>query len=92
MIQIKPEYLKPYIINKLENALQDAYEREYTLTIEDIDDLHDYTIEDCEIDELYYALNSTLPLVLDECISYIEDAQDTYDPWKEHCDANFYGV
>lgn len=91
MINIKTEYLKKYCINKLQDALE-TVAGEYKIKIENIDDLHDYTIETCPIDSVYYAMYSMLPLILEECINYIDDEQDYYDSWREHCDSDFYGI
>ena len=91
MIYIKTEHFKQYCLNKLQNLLE-YIEGEYLLKIKDEDDLHDYIIESCDIDAVYYTMCSMLPSVLDDCIDYVEDAQDYYDPWREHCDSDFYGI
>lgn len=86
---IPTEYLTEYLKTEL-CGLIEAIGGEYTLKIQDTDELHDYTIENIETDRVYYAFKSMLPLVLDECIEFVEEEQDYYNPYQ-HCDADFYG-
>lgn len=84
MIQINETQATQYVKGLLENRLEDAYEREYTVSIEDVDDLHDYTIESediCQIDRVYDALYSMLPVVLCNLGDYLDDLEDHEDVW-----------
>lgn len=70
--------------------------------IRDIDYIHDLclnfcvgniTIEDHPI--LYGEMVATINTMdLEGLCEYIENEADilSYDPWTEHCDANFYGI
>ena len=82
MIPITIEQAKAYCINKLQDNIE--YYDEFIIKIEDIDDLHDYTIEDVELDSLYYALNALLPQVFDDCADYVDDAYDYWDGNAEY--------
>ena len=42
------------------------------------------TIETIELDSLYYTMYSLLPLVLDDCIEYLDDAYDYWDGEAEY--------
>lgn len=56
-------------------------------------DIGGVTIEENDI--LYWDMIDTLNTMdLDELYGYISDLEDrlSYDPWREHCDADFYGV
>lgn len=84
MIQITTQQATEYVKGLLESKLQDAYEREYSISIEDVDDLHDYTIESediCQIDRVYDALYSMLPVVLIEMGDFLDDIDDGEDVW-----------
>lgn len=83
MIPITTEQLKAYCIVEIEDYLE-YIGGEYTLTIDDVDDLHDATIETIELDSLYYTMYSLLPQVLDDCIEYLDDAQDYWDGEAEY--------
>lgn len=53
----------------------------------------DIRIEDHQL--LYWEMVSTVnQMDLEALCSDIEDEADrlSYDPWSEHCDANFYGI
>jgi len=83
MIQINETQATAYVMNLLEEALIDAYERELTINIEDVDDLNDLTIESediCQIDRVYDALYAMLPVVLNDVQDYIDNAMDG-DVW-----------
>ena len=83
MINILPEYVKAYCIREIDDSIE-WIGGEYVLEIDDVDDLHDCTIESIEVDAVYYAMYSLLPVVLDDCIDYANDAQDDWDPWREY--------
>ena len=83
MIQITTQQATAYVLSLMEDALIDAYERDLSITIDDVDDLHDWTIESediCQIDRVYDALCAMLPLVLDDVQDYLDDAMDE-DVW-----------
>lgn len=84
MIPITIEQAKAYCIQKIENTISYYYDMGYTLKIKDIDDLHDCTIEDIELDSLYYALNALLPQVFDDCANYLDDEYDYWDGNAEY--------
>ena len=86
---IKPEYVTEYLKTELLGLIE-SIEGEYILELHDVDDLHDCTIESIETDRLYYALNSILPVVFDDCANFVDSEQDYYNPYQ-HCDADFYG-
>lgn len=78
MIQIKEEYAEAYIKKLLEQQSDEKY-----LLIFDVDDLHDYTIEYSEDVELvYWALYSLLPVIFDNIVDFIDCIQD----YEEICD------
>ena len=84
MIQITTQQATAYVRRLLESKVQDAYEREYTVSIEDVDDLYDYTIESediCQVDRVYDALYSILPVVLCNLGDYLDDLEDHEDVW-----------
>lgn len=86
MITIPTEYAKAYILQLLQDQIE-WIEGEYTIDIEDVDDLHDWTIESediCQIDAVYYALYSILPQVLGDAQDYLDNEQDYYDDWREY--------
>ena len=96
MIQINPNHAKAFLEVEL-CGLLDAIDGEYILEINDVDELHDYTLASsniCVIDRVYDALCSILPIVLDDCIVFVEEEQDMIDfnPRREFCDADFYGI
>ena len=81
MIQINETQATQYVRRLLENRLEDAFHREYAVSIDNVDDLHDYTIESediCQIDRVYDALYSMLPVVLCNLGDYIEDHEDVW--------------
>ena len=83
MINMNQTFVKAYVTGLVEDKMQDAYEMDYNLTIEDVDDLHDWTIESqdiCQIDRVYDALYAMLPVIFEDVIEYIEEAED-YDEW-----------
>lgn len=84
MIKMNPQHVAQYLKNLIDERVIDAYERELTINIEDIDELHDWTIESediCQIDAVYYALCAILPVVFDEVIDYIDEIDDGDDVW-----------
>ena len=83
MIQITPYMTKQFCLAQLEDLIE-YIGGEYELTIKDIGDLHDYTIESIELDSVYYAMNAQLPLVFDDCIAYLDDAYDYWDGEAEY--------
>ena len=83
MMRLNSEYVKEYLKSELKKYIE-WIGGEYTLKISSCEDLHDCTIESCEIDLLYYELNSILPLVLDDCINFVCDEQEYIDPWGEY--------
>lgn len=68
----------------------------------DIDYIHDLCLNlwvgDIKIEDhpiLYGQMVSIIEIMdLEELYSYIESEADrlSYDPWREHCDADFYGI
>lgn len=70
--------------------------------ITDVDYVHDlclnFYVGDIRIEDhqlLYGEMISVINTMdLEELCSHIEDEADilSYDPWKEHCDADFYGI
>ena len=70
--------------------------------ITDVDYIHDLCLEFCvggiRIEDhqlLYGEMMSVINTMdLEKLCSHIEDEADilSYDPWKEHCDADFYGI
>lgn len=84
MINMNQKFVAEYLKGLVNEKLQDAFYREYTISIEDVDDLNDFLIESqdiCQIDAVYYALYAMLPIVSDEVMSYIDDALDYDDCW-----------
>lgn len=82
MINMNPKFVAEYLKTIMDERAIDAYERELSINIEDIDDLHDWTIESeeiCQIDAVYHALCAILPLVLDEVVDYVDEINDSYD-------------
>ena len=74
MIQIKPIYLKAYIKNLVDKYF--AYNFDNDVTIDDVDDLCDITIESediCQTDTVFYALYSMLPVIFDDIETYIDE-------------------
>lgn len=83
MIKMNPNYVSVYVKNLVDSQLQNEYVMEYGISVEDVDDLHDLTIESediCQIDRVYDALCAMLPIVFDNVVEYIEDAMDE-DVW-----------
>lgn len=86
MITIPIPYAKTYIINLIQEQIERT-QGEYTIDIEDVDDLHDWTIESqdiCQTDRVYDALCSTLPVILVDAQEYLDEAQDYWDGWAEY--------
>ena len=82
MIKMNPKYVAQYLKNLMDEKAIIAYERELNLTIEDVDDLHDWTIESediCQIDAVYYTLCAMLPSVYDEVVDYVDEMKDYED-------------
>lgn len=84
MINMNEKYVTEYLKGLVDEKLQDAYERELTINIEDVDELNDLLIESediCQIDAVYYALYAMLPSVYDEVVDYLDEALDYDDCW-----------
>lgn len=87
MIKMNPKYVAQYLKNLMDEKAIIAYERELNLTIEDVDDLHDWTIESediCQIDAVYYALCAMLPVVYDEVVDYVDEMKDYEDCFQSN--------
>lgn len=83
MIPITVEQVEAYCKFELLNYIQ-SVGGEYKLKVEDLGDLHDFTIESIECERLYYAMLSMLPCVLEECSLFVEDEQDYWDGNAEY--------
>ncbi len=83
MIPITQEQALAYCKKELDETIE-WIGGEYTISIDDIYDLHDHTIESIDIDALYYTLLSLLPQIVDECSVYVDEAQEYVDDWGEY--------
>lgn len=83
MIQINEKYVAEYVKGILEEKIIDSYDREIEIKIDDVDDLHDWTIESesiCQIDRVYDALCALLPVIIDDVVEVLDDAYED-DVW-----------
>ena len=74
MIQITQTQLKAYVKNLVDKYF--AYNFDNDVTIDDVDDLCDITIESediCQTDAVFYALYSMLPVIFDDIETYIDE-------------------
>lgn len=83
MINMNQEYVTQYVKNLCDDQAQRHYELDLgDFRIDDIYDLHDYTIESqniCQIDRVYDCLFAMLPLIFDDIVDYIDEMEDLAD-------------
>ena len=74
---LKPEYVEQFCMAKVEEvAVAMAEDWGETLSIDCVDELHDFTIE-CIVDErLYNAMYAMLPVVYDDVELFLDELND----------------
>ena len=84
MINMNQKFVAQYLKGLVDEKLQDAYDMEYGISVDSVDELNDLLIESediCQIDAVYYALYAMLPSVYDEVVDYLDEALDYDDCW-----------